>query len=338
MSNGYFRWAVMVVMFAQLGCDGFTRKIDVDFSDHVTKGVIFSVLSNTDIRDTAFQNAYSFSSSLEGYHANRIYVSHSNPPGGVITYFYKTHTILQTEEDQLPLSFVDLDDEQQFNYKAYYGVEEELVPGLVYEVSSEYDPDYGPRFVPSWDPVSARDTMPPAVQFSIENVHLNYEEGNYWATPRSGYVDVMIEDEPDRTNAYLVDVSAIFPKDSTYEGEQYLVHSRIEPPEKDIELDLFDSSQDNLFREDDFTRDGRKRIHFRFRQTYGSHDRDKGARLLVRLSNLSGSFIRFQRSAQHYDTNYENPFAEPVEIYTNVENGYGIFALASRSYAEVLVK
>lgn|SRR5690606_5831110 len=137
---------------------------------------------------------------------------------------------------------------------------------------------------------------------------------------------------------YLVDVSAILQSDSLHGEDEFLVHGRIDRPDKTAELDIFDNSRDNLFHEDDFTREGRKRIHFSFNNTNGPYDLDKGAVLIVRLSNLSDNYIRFHRSAQQYATNQDNPFAEPAEIFTNVNNGYGIFALAARSYVEVTVE
>lgn len=337
MKKGYNWMVLLMAVVCQLGCEGFTRRIDLDFSDHITKGVIFSVLTNTDIRDSAFRDIDYYSSQLTGSHNNRVFISHSVPPIGWRKLFYQAHVNLKSDEDELSLTFVDLDMEQN-NYKAYFGVEDELIPGRIYDVSAAFDPDAAPQFVREWSPVSARDTMPHQVSFSVEDVHLEYPEGNYYATPLSGYLDLKIEDEPDRTNVYLVDVSAIFQSDSLYNEDQFLIHGSIERPDKTTELDLFENSRNNLFHEDDFTREGRKRIHFRLNSSYGSHDRDKGAILIVRISNLSDNYIRFQRSSQQYNINKGNPFAEPAEIFTNVENGYGIFALASRSYREVMVE
>ncbi|HLU94289.1 MAG TPA: DUF4249 family protein [Membranihabitans sp.] len=328
---------LLLVLVLQMGCEGFTRKIEVDYRDHITKGVVFSVLSNTDIRDTAFREVYDNSSSLTGFHGNRIFISHSVPPVIWRELFYKAQVSLKSEAGDVPLSFVDLDDEGS-NYKAYFGVEEDPIPGRIYDILASFDPDAAPTYVQEWSPVSARDTMPHLVPFSIESVHLDYEEGNYWATPGSGYIDLRIEDEPGRSNMYLVDISAIFQSDSLYSEDQFLVYGRVDRPDKTADLDIFDNNRNNLFHEDDFTREGRKRIHFHFSSTYGSHERDKGAVLIVRLSNLSDNYIRFQRSSQQYAINKGNPFAEPAEIFTNVNNGYGIFALAARSYVEVTVE
>ena len=342
MRNGFYSLVLLVALVAQVGCEGFTRRIDVDFSDHITKGVIFSVLTNKDIRDSAFREVFDNSSLLTGFHSNRVFISHSVPPNSWRKLFYKAHVNLKSEEDELSLTFVDMNMEQN-NYKAYFGVEDELIPGRIYDISASFDPNEAPQLVQEWSPVSARDTMPHMVSFNIEDVHLEdvhleYDGGSYRYTPGGGYFDLTIEDERDRTNMYLVDVSAILQSDSLRGEDEFLVHGRIDRPDKTTELDFFGNSRDNLFYEDDFTREGRKRIHFRFNNSTGSYDLDKGAVLIVRISNLSDNYIRFQRNAQQYAINQGNPFAEPAEIFTNVDNGYGIFAMAARSYREVLVE
>lgn len=322
---------------ALTGCDGFTRKIEVDYSDLETKGVLIGVLSNSDDRDSVFRGPYDYSSSLKGPHDNRIYVSNSRPPGWLRDLYYNAQVHLESEGRELPLTFVDMDDES-YNYSSYFGVEENLVPGRVYEVYAEFDPESAPMYVRHWSPVSARDTMPSLVEFTVRDIHLEYDEGNYWATPTSGYIDIQLKDEENRTNMYLIDVSASFESDTLYPNDdQFIVQGSIDRPDRTTDLDLFFVSRNNLFHEEDFTPEGNKRIHFRFRETYGSHDRSKGATLFVRVSNLSNNYIHFQQSSQQYDTNRENPFAEPVEIYTNVKNGYGIFALMARNYVEVKV-
>jgi hypothetical protein len=46
----------------------------------------------------------------------------------------------------------------------------------------------------------------------------------------------------------------------------------------------------------------------------------------VRVLTLSKDFFEFATSYQKQKTNSGNPFAEPTQVYSNVENGLGIFA------------
>lgn len=334
--EGYYVVVSFILIVLQLSCDGFTKDIKVDYSNHKAKGVIVSLLSNTDIRDSAFRRSYYYSSSESDTHSNRIYITNSVAPG-FRDLFYEAHVSLISEEEELPLTFIERNDQQNI-YRPFFAAPDEILPGKVYQINAAFDPSAVDQYVQDWTPVSATDTMPDVVSFTVENIQFKYSDGNLAGTPEGGYFDLQIEDDPDRTNAYLVDVSAILYQDTTYDHLPKLVYGNIERPDKTTDLDIFETSRNDLFHEDDFTKEGRKRIHFRFRQNYGSYDREKPTSLLIRISNLSDHYIRFQRSSQQYSINKENPFAEPAEIYTNVENGYGIFALSSRSYAEVEVK
>lgn len=335
MRKGFYWFGLMMAIAAQLACDGFTKVIDVDYSDHKTKGVIFSLLSNTDVRDTAFRRSSYFSSSESDGHSNRIYISNSVPPSSWV-FFYEAYVSLESEEDEFPLTFIDQINEPNI-HSSFYAVQGAILPGKTYHIAAAFDPDAASSFVQEWTPVSATDTMPEVVPFSVENAQLEYYDGNIDGTPKGGYFDLKIDDEPGRTNVYLVEVSAIIQLDTTYSRFPTVLYSYIEQSDKTTDLDLFENSRDDLFHEDDFTKDGRKRIRFRFSNNYGSYDREKPVLLLVRLSNLSDNYIRFQRSSQQYSINVDNPFAEPAEIYTNVDNGYGIFALATRTYAEIVI-
>lgn len=336
MRKGFYWLGLMTIIAAQLSCDGFTKLIDVDYSGLKAKGVIFSVLTNTDIRDTAFHRSIYFSPNESDAHPNRIYISNSVPPSSWDV-FYEADVSLESEEDELPLKFVEKDNQQNIR-KPFFTVEDQIFPGKAYHITAAFDPNAVGPYAQEWTPVSATDTMPEMVTFSVENPQFEYSDGNLEGTPKGGYFDLQIEDEPGRTNAYLVEVSAIVHQDTAYNRFPTLVHGYIERPDKTTDLDLFENSRNDLFHEDDFTKEGRKRIRFRLRKTYGSYDREKPTLLLVRISNLSDNYIRFQRSSEQYAINEDNPFAEPTEIFTNVDNGYGIFALAARSYQEVEVK
>ena len=58
-------------------------------------------------------------------------------------------------------------------------------------------------------------------------------------------------------------------------------------------------------------------------------------RLYVILSTVSEGQYRYTRSVDLQYENDGNPFAEPVQVYTNVENGFGIMAGSSASQVVV---
>jgi hypothetical protein len=58
--------------------------------------------------------------------------------------------------------------------------------------------------------------------------------------------------------------------------------------------------------------------------------------LKLRIISLSEEFYQFARSYQQQQQNAGNPFAEPVPVYSNIENGLGIFA--GYAVSEVVLK
>lgn len=59
------------------------------------------------------------------------------------------------------------------------------------------------------------------------------------------------------------------------------------------------------------------------------------ARLVARLYSLSRDAFLYDLSLRQYYDALDNPFAEPVTVHSNVEGGYGIFALSSVAEAGV---
>jgi hypothetical protein len=56
----------------------------------------------------------------------------------------------------------------------------------------------------------------------------------------------------------------------------------------------------------------------------------------VVLRAVTGDYYRFYKSKRAYEDAEDNPFAEPVSVYTNIKNGFGIFAAYANSYRIVL--
>lgn len=50
-----------------------------------------------------------------------------------------------------------------------------------------------------------------------------------------------------------------------------------------------------------------------------------GGRLKARVTSLSKSLYLFYKSIDLYGQANGNPFAQPVQVYSNIENGYGVF-------------
>lgn len=51
-------------------------------------------------------------------------------------------------------------------------------------------------------------------------------------------------------------------------------------------------------------------------------------RPLVQITNITGDYYKYRRSIEQYNMAADNPFAEPVSIFTNIRNGFGIFGVS----------
>lgn len=52
----------------------------------------------------------------------------------------------------------------------------------------------------------------------------------------------------------------------------------------------------------------------------------KKYKAILEMNSLSKNYYNYRRSLETYRDNEDNPFSEPVLVYTNVNNGYGIFS------------
>ena len=49
------------------------------------------------------------------------------------------------------------------------------------------------------------------------------------------------------------------------------------------------------------------------------------------LKNHSEDYYMYKKTFNVYQSVRGNPFAEPVQVFSNIENGYGIFWICSNS-------
>ena len=55
----------------------------------------------------------------------------------------------------------------------------------------------------------------------------------------------------------------------------------------------------------------------------------------IYLHNISKSYYYYRTSLELYQNTSGNPFAQPVQVYSNIENGFGIFAGSQITYFDL---
>jgi hypothetical protein len=60
-----------------------------------------------------------------------------------------------------------------------------------------------------------------------------------------------------------------------------------------------------------------------------------GTNIIVEFSTLSRDYYLFRQSLKKFNESQNNPFSEPIKVYSNIENGYGIFAGGTTTTREI---
>lgn len=179
-------------------------------------------------------------------------------------------------------------------------------PGEEYEIVATH-PDY--------NTISATQLMPEVPTFTIREYN---EDGG-------------IDQEGDDASEIILDIDDL-------PGASYYKLSLFEYYEQDgfvslgsaIELSSTDPSTlegYNYFSllMEDATFDGEsKSITLKFRRNYTNHDR-----LALVIRGVTEDYFRCSKTLELEDESEDNPFQTPVQVYTNVESGFGIFSMHS---------
>lgn len=59
---------------------------------------------------------------------------------------------------------------------------------------------------------------------------------------------------------------------------------------------------------------------------YLNTDNNKLYRAVIELYSINDAYYKYRKSYDNYFNNNDNPFSEPVLVYSNVKNGYGLFS------------
>ncbi|MBY5957420.1 DUF4249 domain-containing protein [Membranicola marinus] len=315
-------------------CEGdFTREVTLKQIEVSTRGVVYGFLTNTDPRDLAFRSFGHPVKQGQELAANRIYISHSSSVKHKHQLFYQAEVRLDSGGSEMELIFNNRINENG-NGGSYYSIVDEIHSGGVYSLKVRFSDGSTETSLNHWPEVSGMDSVPEPVPFILEGGSLEVSEKN--SQYLEGYVDLKVEDERHRQNVYQIEISAVTGEDtSVIQPGDKPVYGVIQKQANRVESEVYGVLPNDMFEEINFTRAGRKRVYFKLDNGTGQFNSGQPVRILVRLSNLSEDYIRFLKSSRQYTANQDNPFTEPVEIYSNIKNGYGVFASMARSYGEI---
>ncbi len=184
--------------------------------------------------------------------------------------------------------------------------------------------------------IHAEDILPQAVPLSnvdviVTDSSFNYERYYEWGTIQRGWVegffeitflDPAMEENYYRMSLYSYDVDYDYVDSTIKHIYKRSVYYQVE----DASIEDQFSSDDNLLF-NDFLFDGQK---YKIKLSFQEWDVFKGQEFYVELESLSRTGYLYKKSISEYENASGDPFSEPVRIYSNIENGFGIFAGLSR--------
>ncbi|MEM6270140.1 MAG: DUF4249 domain-containing protein [Bacteroidota bacterium] len=185
---------------------------------------------------------------------------------------------------------------------------------------------------PGYADVSARDAIPGAIQIvSVETTLVEVDVNVYELE-----VEVTFADPPGVPNYYMIDVRAFV----TYEfnpGQEETFDYSVNLASTDPNLETegrFDDIYDYILLQDQAFDGQNYTLKFAVQDYFPPGVSEQ---LVYRLSIVSSSqaFFDYRRTYLLYQESRDNPFAQPVQVFTNVENGFGIFAGGTRTSQDI---
>ena len=201
---------------------------------------------------------------------------------------------------------------------------------------------------PGFETVRATDTVPGPVPTSVRLYRPHPSSGSESGTGRDFSIELEIQDPPGEANYYQISLFRVYEgREEEDEARDFIPAFRREEnfSTKDPSI-LADNSVDGSpFEEGDF--EG-KAPYFRDTLFDGStHEIELStdfaggpdfSEIRLQVLYISEAYYEYLKTARlHHDT-LDNPFAEPLNVYSNVENGYGIFAGYSSQTFELAVE
>lgn len=159
---------------------------------------------------------------------------------------------------------------------------------------------------------------------AIQEVKFDTVKTDFWG-PEEIWVSLTFSDPPG-SHYYGVQAFAETPKESVSTVDTTIILSTHENP---LWLDTDDPIVDEFNREEHiliFNDKAFENKEYTFVFTMRQHYDDNILAVKIVLLSLNQEYYKYNTTLNLQHWNDGNPFAEPVNVYNNIENGFGIFA------------
>ncbi|MEM1134991.1 MAG: DUF4249 domain-containing protein [Bacteroidota bacterium] len=219
-----------------------------------------------------------------------------------------------------PPEFVDCNFEDCDRYGYYYSERNPAIAGETYTINVQ---------VPNLGEASSTFEIPTPVE--IEKADLETTSSNVNSREENG--EITFTDNPNEQDFYIFQLyfSAGFPQDICDSTGVYVRtdtvfffnNARLSSPDPSVinpDNDSNEFSKNFLLLNDVLFNGQNFKLNFKA-EIFSNSDE-----LIFELKHISEDYYRYLLSIENYNFSDGNPFAEPVQVYSNVENGFGIVA------------
>ena len=168
---------------------------------------------------------------------------------------------------------------------------------------------------PGFATIQATDAIPRPVPIAIASYHVNTSVRSESTIKGDLSIKLEIQDPPGETNYYQIHLFALF-SSRREEGSFWT---------KDPSI-IADNNETAFFGTAPFFTDALFDGQTHEIELSSNYNVTEHTRLFLQVLDISETYYEYLKSAKLHEFTQDNPFAEPVSVYSNVENGYGIFA------------
>lgn len=182
----------------------------------------------------------------------------------------------------------------------------------------------------------------PSEDISISDLIYEIEKFEYgWGYEMEYAISFNLKDSPEK-NYYEF---TVFSKNKTYSNDTLIsVHTREHSTYTDDGA-LFEEYTDLLIINDELFNNQTKKISFYFYPSWETENCFRASEVLpncdivrtiiLNVRAINGEYFKFYQTLGLQSELYYDPIAEPVNVFTNIENGFGIFAGFKNHYFQI---
>lgn len=195
---------------------------------------------------------------------------------------------------------------------------------------------------PGFATIQATDAIPRLVPTAIASYRINTSADSESRISGDFSIKLEIQDPPGETNYYQIRFfrsgHRLGRDEEPFEESFYTVEESFSTQDPSI---IADNDVDDFIEElstapffKDTLFDGQTHVI----ELSGDYDAPEHSRFYIQVLYVSETYYEYLKSARLHNSTQDNPFAEPVSVYSNVENGYGIFAGYSSQTFELVLE